>query len=230
MKLAGYYAGTGKTDDGKEINEGYDLQGAYAISDKWALTAGFFKRKERDTYIRYNNLFDSSVVNYQRKLFEIGGGYFVPLDARKQFYFSIYGGMGFGKFSFDDRGIDANGFAYTRSHESKITKGYLQPGFSVAPVEYIRIFLTGRVSFVQYGSIRSSYQPNEEAYFNLDQLKGLQIFAEPSFNMQVGIPAMQWVKLDAGLTFATHPRDNLKARSFCPFIGLSFDFSKVNKK
>ena len=87
-KLAGYYS---SSDDNTTTNGtagGWDLQGAYAISNHWAVTAAYFSRREKDVYdyISYNS--QSSVVKYKRNLFDIGGGYFVPLNAKKTITFN----------------------------------------------------------------------------------------------------------------------------------------------
>ena len=87
-KLTGYYSSGG--DDNKKTGHktnGFDLQAAYAISDHWALTTGFFERTERDifTSTRYN-FFDSSILDYKRHITDMGGGYFIPLDKGKNLF------------------------------------------------------------------------------------------------------------------------------------------------
>ncbi|MEJ7672135.1 MAG: hypothetical protein WKF59_05375 [Chitinophagaceae bacterium] len=82
-KLAAYYSSSNDNATTKEFAGGWDLQGAYAISDHWALTASYFNRREQDVYnYMYSNPFDSSVVKYKRNLFEIGGGYFLSLNQK----------------------------------------------------------------------------------------------------------------------------------------------------
>jgi hypothetical protein len=85
------------------------------------LTAGFFEREERDTYksTRYN-FFDSSILDYKRHITDLGGGYLLPLNKGKIFLFNIFGGLGLGKFSVTDHGIDKSGLSYERFHSSSI--------------------------------------------------------------------------------------------------------------
>jgi hypothetical protein len=233
-KLSGFYSGTGRSDQSKQINEGYDLQGAYALSDNWAITASFFKRKEKDTYFLYENsrynIFDSSVVDYKRHLIELGGGYFTPLNRSKNVFLNFYSGVGLGKFSFMDNGVDT-GSSYSRFHKSNIFKVYGQAGLNVITGDYFRFSLSGRISLVHYAGISTSYLDNELKNFHLNKINdGWLGFIEPSINMQFGMPQCKWVKIEMGMTLSSDPESNyLEARSFCPYIGLSFDFSKVKR-
>ena len=234
-KLSAYYSAGGNSnprDD--EKNRGFDLQGAYAIGDNWALTVGYFNRRERDVYPHYDyNFFDSSVLNYKRNVMDIGGGYFLPLDRGKNVSVNLFGGVGFGKFSFTDRGVDKSGLAYSRFHSSRIVKWYAQPSLNALPGRYFRASFIFKLSFVHYGNISTSYTSDELNYFSLDKIKGKTIFYfEPAFNMQLGIPDCDWMKIDGGLNFATDPYRNntrIEARSFNAFIGLCFDLSALKK-
>src|SRR5664279_417084 len=68
-KLTAYYSSAGNDRLTKEYAHGVDLQGAYAISNHWAITTGYFNRREKDNYFGSYNLFDSSVVRYKRNLY-----------------------------------------------------------------------------------------------------------------------------------------------------------------
>ncbi len=234
-KLAAYYSSGG--DDNEKTghkNNGYDLQAAYAISDHWALTAGFFARKEKDIYtsVRYN-FFDSSILDYKRHITDLGGGYFIPLNRGKTVLFNIYGGLGFGKFSFTDYGIDKSGLSYERFHNSGITKWFIQPSINSIVGDYFRASFILKFSFVRYGNISTSYTNEELRYFFLDKIKNNTIsYFEPTFNMQFGIPPVDWIKVDGGFTFSSDPYEDLtkiQARSFNASIGLCFDFFKMKK-
>ena len=138
-KLTGYYSGAGNSSR-LEKADGFDLHAAYAIGDHWAVTTGYFNRRERDTYnySRNNTPFDSSVINYKRNLFDIGAGYFLTLNPKKTITFNLYGGMATGKFSFEDNGTN-NGANYNRFHSSDISKWYFQPSINFMPGKYFRI-------------------------------------------------------------------------------------------
>ncbi len=235
-KLAAYYSSGGDNNIlTGEKNSGFDMQAAYAISNNWALTASFFKRKEQDVYSsdKYN-YFDSSIVRYKRHIADFGGGYFFPLDRRKTVFFSLYGGLGFGKFSFTDNGIDKTRANYNRVHNNTITKWFVQPSFSSFVGNYFRASFIGKFSFVHYGKNSTTYTNEELQYYWLNKINGKTFaFFEPTFNLQFGIPPLDWVKVDGGFTFSSSPFNDIsriRARSFNASIGLCFDFFKLKKK
>jgi hypothetical protein len=216
-------------------NNGLDLQAAYAIGNNRALTTGFFERKEKDIYPsgKYN-YFDSSIVNYKRHITDFGAGYFISLDRRQSVFFTIYGGLGIGKFSFTDNGIDKARINYNRFHNSAITKWFVQPSFNSIAVNYFRASFIARFSFVRYGNISTSYTNDELQYYWLDKIKNKTFaFVDPTFNLQFGIPPIDWVKADGGFTFLSDPIEEIskiQARSFNASIGLCFDFFKLKNK
>jgi hypothetical protein len=243
-KLSGYFSSGG--DDNSlagEKNNGFDLQAAHSIADNWALTASYYNRKEKDVYpYKGHNFFDSSAVYYQRNLTEIGGGYFMMLSPPNGSYFrngatitfNVYVGAGIGKFSIRDNGRDTSGLVYSRYHNSNVTKWFIQPSFNFITGKYFRFSLIDKISFIHYGNISTSYTAVELNYFELDRLSGRTVnFFEPSFNMQIGIPRLDWLKIDGGFTFTSglglKDAPNLKSRCFNASIGISFDFS-ANKK
>ncbi len=230
-KLTGYYSGSSENRLTGEYAHGCDLQGAYALSNHLAIGATYFYRKERDTYSRSGNLYDSSVIHYKRNLFDVDAGYFIPLNANKKSTFNIYAGIGGGKFVFNDNGIDKNLFPYTRFHKSAITKWFIQPSINFMPGRYMRFCFATKLSFVHYGKIETSYSQDEIQYFTLNKIADKTLgFFEPSFNFQFGIPKAPWVKIDFVLS-TTSGYDSygshLNVRGSNASIGLNFDFSKL---
>ncbi|MEO9098877.1 MAG: hypothetical protein ABI267_01050 [Ginsengibacter sp.] len=233
-KLTAYYSSNNSNSDthAGELAGGWDLQGAYALSDHVALTASYFNRREEDLYgSGYQSPFDSSVVKYKRNLFGMGAGYFIPLNKRKTIYFNFYGGMDFGQFSFEDNGTDNIGQNYNRYHRSNITKWYFQPSFNFIKRNF-RMSIIFKSSYVHYGNIKTSYTPLESQDFSLDILKNQTVhFFEPAWNFQFGLPRLPWIKLD--LTFSgasTSEIFNESVRQNNTSVGLSFDFSKMKVK
>ena len=233
-KLTAYYSSSSDNPILKEYAHGFDLQGAYAIGNHWALTAGYFNRREQDVYSRSYNLYDTSVVRYKRNLFDIGAGYFIPLNTKKTITANFYGGFANGKFSFDDNGLDNNHTVYNRYHESAITKWFFQPSINFMTGRYVRFSFAAKFSFVHYGKIQTSYTSNELGYFGLDRIANKTIyFFEPSLNIQFGIPKYPWVKIDAvtsGTSYYYSDNSHLDVRGSNASIGLSFDFSKMKQK
>jgi len=236
-RLAAYYssaANENELEPEDEYNRGFDLQAAYAISDNWALTADYFKRKEKDVFFNYNrSLFDSSIVRYSRNLTNFGLGYFTPLTKDKQIVFNLFGGLGFGKFSFTDNGFD-NVIAYSREYQSNMSRWYIQPALNFFPGKYFRTALIGKISWVHYSNAKTSYTTPELEYFDLQFLSGNTLtFFEATWNMQITFKNMKWFSLDGGLTLSSEPFDNntyLDARNFNASIGLCIDFSRMAKK
>ncbi len=232
-KVAAYYSSSNDNASTKEFANGWHLQGAYAIADHWALTASWFHRREQDVYndYRYNNPFDSSVVKYKRNLFEMGGGYFISLNPKKTITINLYGGAAFGKFSFDDNGLDGNRANYSHNHSSSITKWFFQPSVNFMPGQYIRLSFSIKTSYVHYGNIHTSYTDNELQSFNLNILNNKTLnFIEPCWNFQFGLPKYPWVKLDwivSGVSNNVVYIENVRQNNVS--IGLTFDFSKMGK-
>ncbi|MGQ0737916.1 MAG: hypothetical protein ACT4OJ_02545 [Bacteroidota bacterium] len=235
-KLAGYYS-TGGDDNNltSEYNNGLDLQAALAVSGHWAVTADYFMRREKDAVNNFDRTyFDSSVVAYRRHLTSFGAGYFVPVTKDRNIMFSVYGGAGFGKLSFDDNGINNGNINYSRYYGSNLAKWYIQPAISFFAGRYFRTGLIGKFSWVHYGKASSSYTAGELSYLGLDRLPGSTlVFVETTWNMQVSAPKMEWLCLEGGFTLSSEPFDNntnLEARNFNASIGLSLNIGKMKRK
>ncbi len=238
-KLAAYYSAGDGEDNNQPGNyiHGIDLQGAYAISNHWAITAGYFNRRERDVY-DYSDLYNASIVKYKRNLFDIGAGYFLPLNNQKTLTANLYGGWATGKFYFED---NAGSNHY---YENGINKWFIQPSINFMPGNSVRLSLAGKVSFVHYGKTRTTYKDDELAYFSLQTLENRMLtFFEPSFNFQFGLPKLPWIKLEMVFSSASKNKveehlisneqvedSRLRVRGSNASLGLSFDFSKMKKK
>ncbi|NCT74527.1 MAG: porin family protein [Chitinophagaceae bacterium] len=238
--LSGNYATPGQGDSQKSSGNGFDLQGAYAVTSKLAITANFSQRREKEAYSyiqdgRYD-IFDSSVIKYRRQMFEAGIGYVVPVDRLKTVYLGVFAGIGGGKLTILDQGLDNNSSGYSRTYENRLLKWYLQPAFNAHAGRYFRFSLAWRLSFVRYGSPRTSYTEDELKYYDFDRIhKRILFLSEPSTQMQFIIPDLEWLRLDGGLIFCSDPHKSrkLKSRFMTPFVGLSFhvpSFSRRQKK
>jgi len=235
-KLAAYYStGTDANELTSEYNNGLDLQAAYAVSDHFALTADYFKRNEKDGIYEYDRTyFDTSVVRYNRHLTNFGLGYYAPITSDKKMTINIFGGLGFGKYSFTDNGFN-NGVGYHRDYSSGMSKWYIQPSINFFVGNYFRTGLISKISFVHFTDIQTSYTPDELSYLDLDKLPGKTLtFLEGTWNMQLSFKNMQWLCLDGGFTISSDPfvnnETNLEARNLNASIGVSLDFSKMKKK
>ncbi|MFT3678345.1 MAG: hypothetical protein QM781_20795 [Chitinophagaceae bacterium] len=239
-KVSGNYASPGQGDNEKSSGNGFDLQAAYALTSEVAITASFSQRREKEAYSymedRLYDIFDSSVINYRRQMFEAGIGYVAPIDRMKTIYMGAYAGFGGGKLAILDQGLDNNSSGYSRIYENRLLKWYFQPVFNMHAGRYFRFSLAWRFSFVRYGSPRTSYTEEELKYYDFDQIrKKTLLFSEPTTQFQFIIPDLEWLRLDGGLVFCSDPHKSsrLKARFLTPFVGLSFhvpSFSRRQKK
>lgn len=239
-KLAGYYSTGGDANEfTSEYNNGFDLQVAYAVSNHFALSADYFKRNEKDAIYSYDrDYFDSSVVRYNRRLTNFGAGYFTTVTTDKRISMNVFGGFGFGKYSFADNGVD-NGANYGRFYSSDMSKWYIQPAINFFFGSYFKTALISKISWVHFSNIQTSYTPAEITYLYLDRLPGKTItFVEASWNAQVSFKNMHWFCIEGGLTLSTDPfpnRDldgvdvNLEARNLNASIGVCLDLSKMKK-
>jgi len=233
-KLTAYYSTSADDQLSTIYAHGFDLQSAYAFGNHWALTFGYFDRKEKDAYAKSYNLYDTSVIHYKRNLFDIGGGYFTPINTKKNITANLYGGLASGKFSFEDNGVDDNQSVYNRYHESAITKWFIQPSINFMPGEYIRFSFAAKISYVHYGKIKTTYTQEELEYFSLNMIANRTLsYFEPCLNIQFGIPEYPWIKIDAVCSGASNyhsESSRLNVRGSNASIGLNFDFSKMKKK
>ena len=239
-KLTGYYSG-----DGKSKNDGYNIQGGYAITNHWALMAAYTFKQEHQTYrydsVRFRpigfgtyeaNIFDSSVINYKRNTFELGLGYILPLNHRKTITYNLYLGISEGKYSISDAGLDSKNKNYNRFYNNKITKYFVQGSFNFMPIDLVHFSIGGKISFLNYFSVNTSYDSSELSYFFLDKIpnKTFTIW-EPYFNLQFALPKYPWIKMDGQISFcstlyAQYPR----TKTFNGSVGLTIELNKLLKK
>ena len=141
LNWAAYYSGgsgRGSSQDSRPYNRGYDLQGAFAISNHWALTGSHYNRKEQDVYNAgyTTNYFDSSIVRYKRNITDIGAGYFMQMGKNRNAFFALYGGIGKGKLTWNDQGLDKSSLPYQRNLQVNLMKYFIQPAFNFYSARY----------------------------------------------------------------------------------------------
>lgn len=163
---------------------------------------------------------------------ELGGGYFGPLDKSDEVTLNFYAGLGFGKFSFDDSGLDRS-LTYHRFYKANVFKFYIQPGINFMPVGRFKVSLVSRLSFFLHNNISTSYTKDELDYFYLTGIDNRALFVwEPSSAIQFSIPKAEWIKAEAGATFGVKLPGVATGRGrFSNFsIGLTFDPVRLFRK
>lgn len=210
---------------------GADIQAAYAITPHVGVQASYFTRKET-TYDNSADFgFDSSVIRYKRNLFELGAGYFTPINDSKKVMFQVFGGIGFGRFTFNDNGKDNNQLPYYRFHNADIFKYYLEPAISFRSREVFAASLSTRFSVVKFRNVQSNYTQVEKQDYKLDSINRYSsIFFEPAFVNSYGLNNLPGIRLEyqLGLSFLMS-RQIMDYRTFNFSIGLLFDIPKLIK-
>jgi hypothetical protein len=184
-------------NDGYKIDNrsrGFDLQGAAAITDHFAVQANYFYRWEKTT-----GGADSTTLRYNRNLTELGLGYFIPIDIKKNIIFQVFAGAGLGKFTITDKDRFGSNF-----HQANITKIYIQPAILYRSKGSFTTSVSLRASILNYSNIKTSYTPSQLNDYKLDSLNNrAKIFFEPAFTGSFGFKGLPGVKLElqAGLSF-----------------------------
>lgn len=232
-RIAGFYAGAGGSSEGEYLYTGYELQAAYAFANNWAVTFAHGHRKEFDLAGRdqgYSaDYFNSSNIFYKRRMTDIGAGYFMAVDREQAIYIGLYGGMGFGYFTMRENGLDRDSLNYSGQYNGHLAKVYLQPTVSIHAGEFFKFGLSARISSVHFKEQKNNYTQQESEALGLPRIRNRRHnFFEPAIHAQFQIPTMKWIKLEGGFQFSTDTYLNvLEARSFTPFVGLSFDLGKL---
>lgn len=227
-KLGAFYstndAGQQTIDNVKIDNRsrGFDLQGAVAITDHFAIQAGHFYRWEKS-----EERTDTLSIRYKRNLTELGLGYYIPINDKKNTFFQVFAGVGLGRFSFTDTDrFDTN------YHKANITKIYLQPAILFRSKGSFTTAIALRFSGINYSKIISNYTPVELSTHHLDNLNGrAKWFFEPatvsSFGFK-GLPGLRF-EVQGGLSFLM-AREYIDYRKFNFSIGTWLDIGSLFKK
>ena len=212
--------------DGVKIDNrsrGYDLQGAVAITNSFAIQANHFYRWEKT-----EGGPDSLTLEYKRNLTEIGLGYYLPINDKKNAFFQVFAGAGLGRFSFTDNDKSGNYF-----HQANITKIYLQPAILFKSKGSFTTSVSVRFSGISYSKVKSNYAANQLNDYYLDNLTGrAKWFFEPATVTSFGlknVPGLRF-EVQGGLSFLM-AREYRDYRKFNFSIGTWLDMGQLfNKK
>ena len=212
-------------------SRGIDLQGAYAVTKRFAVQLNYYRRTEKNNGDFSVNNLDSSVINYKRNLTEIGIGYYRPLMRNRQAVFQVFAGMGFGKFGFTDIGRDQNNVFHNNFHQANIIKLYVQPAFTVRTKKNFAASLSSRFSVISFHNIQTDYTTTEQDNYKLDSLSYRpRLFWEPAVVNTFGFKKLHGLQFEfqAGLSLLISPLF-IDYRSFNFSVGALFDLPKLFK-
>lgn len=213
----------------------YSLQGAYAVSDHFALTAawnGPLRSQDELTTSSGSGTSSTEIVKYNRHTAEFGAGVFYPISKDKQVFFEFYGGYGFGTNNISDNvatNSGPNGF-----HNSKTNKYYFQPSISFHPGNNFTLSTVLRFTSIGYDDIKTNYDNSElESYRLLEIANKRLFFVEPALMTSFGFESAPWFRIQAQLNFSlltgnTESQTNYRSNYFS--VGFQFDPVKGLKK
>lgn len=211
--------------DGVEINNrsrGFDLQGAVAITNNFAIQAAHAYRWEKT-----EGGPDSITIKYNRNLTEIGLGYYLPVNDQQHTFFQVFAGAGLGRFSFTD--VDKTG-AYI--HQANITKIYLQPAVLFKSKGSFTTSVAVRLSGIGYSKVRTNYAASQLNDYHLEDLTGrMKWFFEPASVSSFGFKSLPGLRFEVqgGLSFLM-ARNYVDYRKFNFSIGSWIDMGALFRK
>ena len=211
-------------------SNGYDLQGALAVTDHIGIQASYYSRTERTNGDAYNG--DSSVVRYKRSLAEFGAGYFTSINKRNKVFFQVFAGVGFGKLSLTDAARDYNGVQYNRFYNSDIRKYYIEPAIIFRNKEVFAASVSTRLSVIDFKNVHTDYTLDEKMSYKLDSLdRYASVFLEPAFVNSFGFNKLPGFRIEYQLGFSIpldlNSEPILDFRPFNFSLGLVFDIGKL---
>jgi hypothetical protein len=238
-KLAAYYASGLKTritdndvtrDRSSFRNHGFDIQGAYAVTNHIGLVASHSNRYEKNSG-NFANTVDSAIITYRRRVTELGVGYFGRF-AKNKSLFQLFAGYSFGRFSLADEGRDVSSGLYTRFHTTTVKKIFLQQAIQADLSAYFTTSFANRFNFVFFSNIRTDYTPQEQEAYLLNNLDGrVSVFWEPAIINNFGFKKLPGLRFEAQLGFASLiSRKFIDYRSVNISIGAMADVKKLFSK
>ncbi len=223
--LGGYFASGGGSSRHSyphvhAYNLGMDLHSAYAMSDHFAVIINKYNRWEKNDGANDFNLGDSSIIKYHRGLTEFGAGYFTSMKRdREHNFFQVFAGVSFGKFRLNETSLN-NGIPFTRFHNSKITKLFVQPGFILGQKKKFSTSFSSRFNAIFYNKIKTDYNSTELDNYLLDDLSSSPVFFwEPATTFSFGFKKLKSFRFNFQSDFAV-----LMNKRFIDYRTINFAF------
>jgi hypothetical protein len=181
------------------VSGGGAFQGAYALTDHWAVGYNFDYREEKSGYYNVhftsnnnnqfiNNYYDSSIVTTNRSSHEFLVGYYKSLNKSNNLFFSTYGGYGIGLIHMIESGADSALNPYQRDLQAAIHKIFIQPSIYYRPTKNTSLALIAKVSGFFYQFSNNNYTQGEKVYYKMNiNNNDPFIDVEPTFLFSLGI-------------------------------------------
>jgi hypothetical protein len=168
-----YYHSNGKTSavattDVSQENKsnGFNLQGGYAFSKKFALAGGISHLTQNSYYSDiYSSPFDTSIVNYKRNEYTVSGIYFLTNKPEK-IGLNLLVGATLGSLKINDKGRMSNA-DYSRYFNSNMTSFFISPCFNIYLDDHSALGFNTRLSYLSYKNNRTNYSSAELSHLRL---------------------------------------------------------------
>lgn len=208
--------------NGTYSTNGFELQGAYGLTDNIALQANADWVNSADD-MEYNSSGRGNII-------EFGGGYYKKIS--KSFVFETYGLIAFGKTQYEQTSEGTGEYGYVKTH---FTRFGAQPSISFSS-KYFNASLSTRLSNVIYNNISGNYLFNDyenSGYYitaaEYIQANNSQWFAEPAITLQGGF---ENIKLQLQYTLSYNLGDQYFYDNFQEWdmisLGLKVEFQTKN--
>lgn len=149
---------------------GFDFNGGYAITDRWAIIGGLYSYKNKDqeeNFFLFSSDHDSSSLSYKHKGFHIGTGIFIPLSKTPSIFLSFFSGYTNGSFEMREVLYNNNAtIPKLNFYKSDINRWFLQGALNLYFPSVHQSFIT-RLNYVGYGNVVTDYTANEQSAYNL---------------------------------------------------------------
>jgi len=219
-------------------SDGGVFQGAYAISNQWAVAYGFDYRVEKSGYIQsnqnsiltsnqnINNYYNSSSVTVNRNSHEFAIGYFKSMNKLNSNIFSIYGGISIGRFNMDETGSDSSLNFYSRNMNCNLRKFFIQPAFTYHPNKFISFSVISKFSLINYHINNDNYTLGEKNYYKMNITNNdFFLDIEPTIYFSIGLKNIQFItSITLGGLLAGKPIDAISNNING---GLIFDIANI---
>ncbi len=167
----------GQASVGAHINQGFNIQGSYAVTDHIAIMGNLLQVK---------NSVDNNSTSREGNgaLYELGAGYYTPMGKT---VFEINGGIGFGNLD-----IEKNISSEVRKFEAKGTRFFLQPSLGYVSKNFEAAFTT-RAALLKFNNISTTYLAEDlsaDDFVDIDQPTWL--FIEPAITLRAGLEKLKF--------------------------------------
>ncbi len=178
---------------------GIDLQTTYGISNKIALRADLYYKKESDKRDNPDSLYILDYKNkYQRQGFDISAGFYRLGNKKSTVSFQLFAGIGLGKFKLEQTIYRADDVYYSATpgsyyHNMSYFKGFVQPSLVVKPGDLIALSFATRLSLISFSHIKTDLLFLEREPLGSVSQKS-SFFSDFIFQTDFGFPKLRGIR------------------------------------